>query len=77
MVGECGDSRRQLAFLGDAVNVTARIEGHARELSETVLVSDDLLERLDLPEDVRVEAVARPVLRGQSRPSALNRVHFA
>ena len=76
VVGECGDSRRQLAFLGDAVNVTARIEGHARALSQDVLISCPLLDRLDLPDGVTAEAAGSPVLRGQVDGIALCRLEF-
>ena len=31
MISECGSSRRQLAYFGDTVNVTARLQEHCKE----------------------------------------------
>ena len=76
VVGECGDSRRQVTFLGDAVNVTARIEAVAKEEDERCLISDDLLSRLDVPSDLIVEPVGTRTLRGVAEPCHLNRIVF-
>ncbi len=31
VIAECGDSRRQIAYFGDTVNVTARLQAHCKE----------------------------------------------
>ena len=77
VVGECGDSRRQITFLGDTVNVAARMEGHARDSRERVLISDILLDRVDVPPELSVELADRPVLKGQTMAIGLHRLSLA
>ena len=43
VISECGSSRRQLAYFGDTVNVTARLQEHCKEAGRNLLVSADLL----------------------------------
>ena len=37
VISECGDSRRQIAYFGDTVNVTARLQEHAKEAGRALL----------------------------------------
>ena len=50
VVGECGDSRKQITFLGDVVNTTARIEDATKREGEAFLVSDFLVQKNDCAE---------------------------
>lgn len=68
VAGECGDSKRQITYLGDALNVTARIEGLAKELGAGVLMSAYLLSRLRLPRGLAVDGGGWHDLKGLSRP---------
>ncbi len=77
VVGECGDSRRQVMFLGDVVNMTARIEAVAKQYDEPFLISHELLEKLELPPQVHVEAFLAVELKGADSEFALNRLKFA
>jgi len=43
VISECGDSRRQVAYFGDTMNVTARLQEHCKEVGRALLVSADLL----------------------------------
>ena len=77
VVGECGDSRRQVTFLGDAVNMTARIESVAKEHGVQVLVSSELLERMTVPNGVTVEGFGSVELEGADAEFSLNKLAFA
>ena len=46
VTAEVGVDRHKIAYFGDAVNVTARIESLCRPLGTEILVSDDLLARI-------------------------------
>lgn len=65
VVSECGDSHRQIAYFGDAMNVTARLQEHCKTLGRPLLVSADLLKRVRPGPDLRVEALGRASLRGR------------
>jgi adenylate cyclase len=69
IAGEMGDVKRQIVFLGDAVNAAARLEQACRELDRDVLISEALLSRLDLPEGVCAEALGPIPLRGKAEPT--------
>lgn len=49
VTGEMGSWKREITFLGDVVNSTARIEAACRETGRQALVSKDLVDRLTPP----------------------------
>jgi class 3 adenylate cyclase len=65
VIGECGDSRPQVAYFGDTMNVTARLQERCKEAGRTLLVSGDLLRLLDPGQDFAVEALGPTQLRGR------------
>jgi len=48
-VGAIGDARREIAFLGDTLNIAAKIEKAAGERGLSSVASRDLVDRLRLP----------------------------
>jgi class 3 adenylate cyclase len=66
VISECGDSRRQIAYFGDTVNVTARLQEHCKKVGRTLLVSADLLRRVRPSPDLRVVALGEAALRGRA-----------
>ena len=66
VISECGSSRRQLAYFGDTVNVTARLQEHCKEVGRNVLVSSDLLGRMKLKPAFAVEPLGEARLRGRA-----------
>jgi adenylate cyclase len=78
VTAEVGVDRHKIAYFGDAVNVTARIESLCRPLGTEILVSDDLLARIArLPAGIRARALGAHALRGRGQPlsvSTLERV---
>jgi adenylate cyclase len=65
-ISECGSSRRQLAYFGDTVNVTARLQEHCKEVGRNLLVSADLLRLMKLKPTLAVEALGEVRLRGRA-----------
>ena len=65
-ISECGSSRRQLAYFGDTVNVTARLQEHCKEMGRNLLVSADLLRLIKLKPAYAVEALGEVRLRGRA-----------
>jgi adenylate cyclase len=67
-ISECGDSRRQIAYFGDTVNVAARLQERCKEEGRILLVSVDLV-RLATPRtDIIMEALGPTPLRGRAAP---------
>ncbi|HEY6716735.1 MAG TPA: adenylate/guanylate cyclase domain-containing protein, partial [Reyranella sp.] len=77
VAGEIGDVRREIAYVGDTLNVAARLLDAAKTLGRDVLVSADLLERATLPPDLRAEPLPMLAVRGRAAPlgvAALDRI---
>src|SRR5204863_8521383 len=68
VISECGNSRRQLAYFGDTVNVTARLQEHCKEAGRNLLVSAELLSRMRPKADVVIEPLGPAQLRGRAAP---------
>jgi adenylate cyclase len=66
VISECGSSRRQLAYFGDTVNVTARLQEHCKEVGRNLLVSADLLRLMKLKPGFAIEALGEARLRGRA-----------
>ncbi|CAN7670341.1 adenylate/guanylate cyclase domain-containing protein [Bradyrhizobium sp. LjRoot220] len=66
VISECGSSRRQLAYFGDTVNVTARLQEYCKEAGRNLLVSADLLGHIRPNSDILVEPLGHAQLRGRA-----------
>lgn len=77
VVGECGDSRKQVTFLGDVVNMTARIEEATKREGEQFLASDEIISQMEPPENVRFELFGEIELKGANEPFTMHRIVFS
>ena len=68
VTGEIGDVRREIAYVGDTLNVAARLLEAAKELGRDVLVSTDLLEHAALPPELKAEKLPTLTVRGREAP---------
>jgi class 3 adenylate cyclase len=66
VISECGSSRRQLAYFGDAVNVTARLQEYCKETGRALLISADLRHHLKPRAGILVEPLGPAQLRGRA-----------
>jgi class 3 adenylate cyclase len=66
VISECGDSRRQVAYFGDTMNVAARLQEHCKEVGRALLVSADLLRLVRPGSNLVVEALGPTQLRGRA-----------
>jgi adenylate cyclase len=76
VAGEIGDVRREIAYVGDTLNVAARLLEAAKAMGHDILVSNDLLEHAKLPADIVAEPLPVLTVRGRAAPlgiSALRR----
>jgi len=66
IVSGCGDSRRQIAYFGDTMNVTARLQEHCKAVGLPLLASAELLKRVRPSPQLRLEALGCAALRGRA-----------
>ena len=64
---EVGDIKREIAYLGDALNTAARIQGQCNKYQENLLISEMLGSRLQsVPEHLEIAPVDITELRGRA-----------
>jgi adenylate cyclase len=68
IAGECGDSKRQITYLGDVLNVAARLEQLAKSIDADFVVSAGMLARIALPANVHVRDRGEHALNGLAKP---------
>lgn len=64
VAGEIGTVKHEITYLGDTINVAARIEAACKELARQVLASADVVSGIHLPDDVAAERLGGVELRG-------------
>jgi adenylate cyclase len=70
-VGEVGDARREITFLGDTLNTASRLEKLCGELGHATVISQRLLAQLTLPEGIVAEPLGEVALAGKAQPLAV------
>ncbi len=66
VIGEIGNQKKEITYLGDVINTTARIEGACITLEEDLLVSEDVKTLLINPRFI-FEELGSTELRGKSK----------
>lgn len=72
--GEIGALKKEIIFTGDILNATARIQGLCNKHDVDLLVSGDLLSRLQLDKGVGVESLGQCELRGKTKRVELHTI---
>ena len=67
VTGEMGRTKKEIVFLGDTLNTTARLEQACSERNEPVLASGDLIDSLVLPDGIEAVSLGTDKLRGKQR----------
>jgi adenylate cyclase len=71
VAGEVLGLKRQIVFSGDTINTVARIEAVAGEIDRSLVISGELLARLDVPAEVHVERLGSFRLKGRDATTEL------
>ena len=71
VTGEIGYFKHEIAYLGDTLNTSARIEQACRRFQRGFLASADMVEALDLPPNVEAESLGTVELQGVSSSTEL------
>ncbi len=67
ITAEIGVDHHKIAYFGDTVNTTARLESLCRTLEKPVLISQELAERMVLPATIQAEYLGEHALRGRGQ----------
>lgn len=65
-VVEIGDIKRDIAYHGDTLNTTSRIQSVCNEYNKKFLVSEYLLKRIDIDHHLKTEALGMIQLKGKT-----------
>lgn len=65
VIGEIGDVKRDISYIGDVVNTTARIRTECGHKSKKFLISGTLLTQIRLPEDLESESLGEIQMKGK------------
>src|SRR5205807_10345744 len=68
VVSECGDTRRQIAYFGDTMNVAARLCEQCKTTGEALVASAELLRNTAVPSAFTLGGRLTITLRGRQAP---------
>ncbi len=73
VIGEMGDYKREVAFLGDVVNTTSRIQSECKAHSRSLIISGDLMKEFsdESRGSYSFESLGSIALRGKKREISL------
>ncbi|WP_204347047.1 adenylate/guanylate cyclase domain-containing protein [Psychroserpens algicola] len=65
IVAEVGTVKKELAFHGDVINTTARIQDECNKYDESLLISEELLSKIKLKSKYKTKAIGDILLKGK------------
>lgn len=69
--GIIGALKKETVFVGDVLNVSARIQGLCNEYQSDIIISQDLLDSLDSTDDFETNQLGEITLKGKSRETGI------
>jgi len=67
ITAEIGVDHHKIAYFGDTVNTTARLESLCKALNRSVLISTELAQRIKLPDTIAVEDLGTHAVKGRGQ----------
>ena len=62
-----GELKKEIVFIGDVLNTTARLQESCKRLSKEFLISKDLLDLVDNPGEITASFMEETILRGKEK----------
>ena len=75
-VGEIGVIKKEIAFSGDVLNTSSRIQGECNKYDAELLISQELLKKLKIDSTFKVENIGEIELRGKKEKILLYSVQM-
>ncbi|MDD9909749.1 MAG: adenylate/guanylate cyclase domain-containing protein [Ahrensia sp.] len=76
VVGECGDSRRQVTYLGSVLNMIGRLEGLAKNENQPFLITKEIVDRMEPPKGVHFKSFGERQLKGLEKPISVYSINI-
>ncbi len=67
MVAEVGVVKKELAFHGDVINTSARIQGECNKHNVAILLSEELKENLEVTPSYSTKSIGNLLLKGKKK----------
>jgi adenylate cyclase len=80
VTGEMGYIKKEITFLGDVLNTTARIEETCKEFNQALIVSDEMLRKMNPGQEYLIQSLGEIKFRGKEIPVSISSVesnHFS
>ncbi|GAB4246305.1 MAG: hypothetical protein Tsb0034_25190 [Ekhidna sp.] len=74
--GEIGALKKEIFYTGDVLNTTARVQGLCNENNTDLIITSDLLNGLDNPNQWNAEYIGELPLKGKSKPVKLHKMNL-
>jgi adenylate cyclase len=74
IAGEIGIIKRDITYSGDVLNTTSRIQDKCNELNVQLVISDELLARIQLQDDYRAQYMGTMKLKGKKTEIGLHAI---
>lgn len=71
VTGQLGYIKREIAYMGDVLNTSARIEEACKTFNKRFLVSEDLIAQIEVPQGIQKTEVGKVLLRGKENEMKL------
>jgi adenylate cyclase len=75
IVSECGGFKRQLAYFGDTMNVSARLCEYCKVCGCSLIVSGELLSHVTIPQNLQISVGQSIALRGRNSLLEVHEAH--
>lgn len=72
---EVGTVKKEIAFHGDVINTTARIQGKCNKFDESLLISEELMEKMKFKKPYSTKLIGTIPLEGKEEKVTLFAVH--
>ncbi len=74
VTGELGYTKREIAYMGDVLNTTARIEEACKTFNEPLLISEDLILKMKHQNTYNFKEIGKAKLRGKEKEMLLYKI---
>ncbi|WP_229724642.1 adenylate/guanylate cyclase domain-containing protein [Winogradskyella forsetii] len=75
IIAEVGTIKKELAYHGDVINTTSRIQEQCNEYNESLLISEDFLAKLNLKKKYEAVSLGSELLDGKTESHKLFAIH--